>query len=223
MQRNNLTNNLWFTEEYFTGIDARGDLNERWSYRAGLYASDAARGLSRFDAGWFTLLSLTHRVAGLSDGDSGRIRIDYVYNDEDANAGTREFTNILSLVTLWELGPWGLRTDLSGGTGFTGQSNVWGVVAMPTYDFTRRIQAVLRYTYLRSVDDNGLRLTRYADRIVSGRGNQYNEVYAGVNVFFYGHKLKWQTGLEYDAMDDDANDGGAYRGWGLSTGFRIYW
>ena len=68
-----------------------------------------------------------------------------------------------------------------------------------------------------------MRLTRYADEIVQGEGNEYNEIYAGLNVFFYGHKLKWQTGLEYDSMRDDANDGGEYSGWGLSTGLRISW
>jgi phosphate-selective porin OprO/OprP len=81
----------------------------------------------------------------------------------------------------------------------------------------------LRYTYVSSAGDNGVRLTRYADRMVNGRGNEYNEIYAGLNVYFYGQKLKWQTGLEYASMEDDANDGGEYRGWGLSTGLRMYW
>ena len=223
MQRNNLANNLWFTDEYFTGIDAKGKFDDRWSWRAGLYASDDARGLSRFDAGWFTLLSGGYAFTGLGDGNSGRIRVDYVYNEEDPNAATSDFSNILSLVSIWQLADWGLRTDLSAGDGFGTQSDVWGLVLMPSYDFNRHVQAVLRYTYLSSAGDNGLQLTRYADRIVSGRGNRYNEIYAGINVFFYGHKLKWQTGLEYDDMRDAANDGGTYRGWGLSTGIRIYW
>jgi phosphate-selective porin OprO/OprP len=42
-------------------------------------------------------------------------------------------------------------------------------------------------------------------------------------VFFYGHKLKWQTGLQYTRMDDEADDGGEYDGWGITTGLRIYW
>ena len=223
MQRNNLTNNLWFTNEYFTGIDARGTIDQRWRYRAGVYSSDGSPELSRFDAGWFSLLSLGYRFTGMPEFDSGTIRVDYVYNDEDPNSATRDFSQVLSLVTQWKTGAWGLRTDLAGGAGYAGQSDVWGLVLMPSFDFSPRIQTVLRYTYMSSAGDNGLRLARYADRIVQGRGNEYNEIYAGLNVFFYGHKLKWQTGLEYDSMRDDANDGGEYAGWGLSTGLRVYW
>jgi len=168
-------------------------------------------------------VSLGYQFAGMPESDSGTIRFDYVYNDEDPDAATRDFSQVLSLVTQWKIGPWGLRTDLAGGTGYAGQSDVWGVVLMPSFDFSPRIQTVLRYTYLSSAGDNGLRLARYANRIVQGRGNEYNEIYAGLNVFFYGHKLKWQTGLEYDSMRDDANDGGEYSGWGLSTGLRVSW
>jgi phosphate-selective porin OprO/OprP len=94
---------------------------------------------------------------------------------------------------------------------------------MPFYDFNSHIQGVLRYTYLRSENENGLRLSRYDSRIVTDRGNEYNEIYAGFNVYFYGHKFKWQTGLQYTHMKDDADDGGKYKGWGLSTGLRLSW
>ncbi len=51
-----------------------------------------------------------------------------------------------------------------------------------------------------SAGDTGLQLTRYADEVVGSRGNKYSEVYAGLNGLFYGRKLKWQSGLEYDAL-----------------------
>ena len=223
MQRNNLSNNLWFSTEYFTGIGATGDVGRRWNYKAGIFASDSRNELSRFEGGYFTLLSLGYRIAVSPKLKNGLIRVDYVYNDEDADATTPDLSQVVSLVTEWETESWGLRTDFSAGKGYAGQSDLWGAVLMPFYNFTPRIQAVLRYTYVSSADDNGVRLSRYANAIVSGRGNEYNELYAGVNVYFYGQKLKWQTGLEYDAMTDDANDGGEYKGWGLSTGLRLYW
>ncbi|MDA9981607.1 hypothetical protein N9H39_02490, partial [Gammaproteobacteria bacterium] len=120
-------------------------------------------------------------------------------------------------------GPWGLWTDLSGGRGYAGQSDVWGLVLMPFYDFNPRLQAVLRYTFVTSGDENGVRLPRYAGEIVDGRGNDYNEIYLGFNVYFYNHKFKWQTGLEYAVMKDAASDVGEYRGYGLNTGLRFYW
>jgi phosphate-selective porin OprO/OprP len=223
MQRNNLSNNLWFTDEYFTGITAKGEVDKRWKYQAGIFSSDGADGLSRFDASYFTLLSLGYQFSETAKLTDGLIRMDFVYNDENANSATPDFSQVLSLVSKWESGPWGFRTDLSAGKGYAQQSDAWGLVLMPYYDFNPRIQTVLRYTYVSSTGDNGVRLTRYANSIVNGRGNEYNETYAGLNVYFYGQKLKWQTGVEYASMDDEANDGGEYRGWGLSTGLRLYW
>ena len=223
MQRNDLTNNLWFTGEYFTGFGAKGKVDENWSYNAGIFSSDGNDELSRFDASYFSLLSMGYHFTDTVKLTDSLIRIDYVYNDEDVNAATRDFSQVVSLVTKWATGPWGLWTDLSAGKGYAGQSDVGGVVLMPFYDFSPRIQAVLRYTWLSSAGDNGLRLPRYAGMIVDGRGNEYNEIYAGVNVYFNGHKFKWQTGLEYGSMKDDADDIGSYQGWGLNTGLRLYW
>lgn len=100
---------------------------------------------------------------------------------------------------------------------------MWGLVAMPFYEFTRRYQMVSRFTFVTSDGPNGLRLPRYVDEIVEGRGDEYTEIYLGFNAFFYGHKTKWQTGLEWEDMDDSAADGGQYDGWGVSTGLRLSW
>ncbi len=223
LQRNNLTNNLWFTSEYFTGITAKGKIDESWYYKVGLFSSDGNDELSRFEASYFTLLSLGYGFTKSPKLEHGLIRVDYVYNDEDINANTRDFSQILSLVTQWETGPWGLWTDLSAGKGYADQSNIWGVVLMPFYDFNPYIQVVMRYTYLNSEDDNGLRLPRYESKIIGSRGNEYNEIYTGLNVYFYDHKFKWQTGLEYASMRDGADDEGEYKGWGVNTGLRLYW
>jgi len=223
MQRNNLTNNLWFTSEYFTGFLAKGEIQGSWSYKAGVFSSDGSDELSHFDASYFTLASLGYYFIDSSILDKGLIRVDYVYNDEDVNADTRDFSQVLSMVTQWEMTSWGFWTDISAGKGYAEQSDVWGLVLMPFYNFNKHIQAVLRYTYLSSKDENGLRLGRYEREIVEGRGNEYNEIYGGINIYFYGHRFKWQTGLEYATMEDDAADKGKYRGWGLSTGLRLYW
>ena len=223
MQRNNLTNNLWFTSEYFTGLLANGEIGRNWSYTAGIFSSDSSDELSHFEASYFTLASLGYHFIDSSKFDKGLIRVDYVYNDEDVNADTRNFSQVFSLVTQWEIGPWAVWTDISAGKGYAEQSDVWGVALMPFYDFNRHIQTVLRYTYLSSKDDNGLRLGRYEKEIVEGRGNEYNEIYGGINIYFYGQKFKWQTGLQYTTMEDDADDGGKYEGWGISTGLRLYW
>lgn len=223
-QRNNLTNNIWFDVEYFTGLSIQGETGNAWLYRAGVYGSDGDKQLSDFNSGEFGLFSLGHSWAEALDYITALLRLDYVYNDEHPDAATQDLEQVASLVSEWEQGRWGLRTDLSGALGYGDQSDLWGLVLMPYYSVGEKIQLVFRYTYLSSDDHNGLRLARYERDISSGRGDEYSEYYAGVNVFFYQHKLKWQTGLALANMDDAADDGGAYDdGWGLTTALRIYW
>lgn len=246
MQRNNVTNNLWFTNEYFVGLHVSGTVDKRWSYRAGIFSGGNDEEFGFEDetafgqAGYFSLLSLGYNFAQSLNMDDALIRVDYVYSRKDESDpeeldknGTRDFDHVLTLASKWQSNGWGLWTDVSAGQGIVDQPDMWGLALMPFYSFNKHHQVVLRYTFLSSSDDNGVRLGRYENRIVDKdlegydyedeRGNRYNEVYAGYNLFFYGHKLKWQTGLQYTTMQDDADDGGEYSGWGLSTGLRMYW
>jgi phosphate-selective porin OprO/OprP len=96
-------------------------------------------------------------------------------------------------------------------------------MAMPYGNVTERLQLVGRYTLVESDGPNGVRLATYENRIVPGRGDAYHEGYIGANYFFYGHKLKLQTGLQYADLSDRADDGGAYSGMSWTTGLRIGW
>ena len=223
LQRNNLTNNLWFTAEYFTGVSVSGTTAQRWAYKAGFFSSDGSNELSYFEAAYFALLSLGYNFAEDLGLDNATIRFDYVYNQEDEDANTRDFSQVFSLVTKWKEDDWRLWTDFSAGQGYTGQSDLWGFALMPSYDIAPHIQLVFRYTYLKSTANNGVRLGRYEKEIVKGRGDEYNEIYGGLNVFFFGHKLKWQTGLQYSTLQDAAADGGENAGWGFTTGLRVSW
>ncbi|MDH3994092.1 MAG: OprO/OprP family phosphate-selective porin [Gammaproteobacteria bacterium] len=222
-ERNNVTNNLWFTAEYFTGISLSGKLNQGLSYKAGVFSSDDSDEWGLTHASYFTHTSLSYDWASGLGLEKAQVTLDYVFNDKDANANTRDFGHVVSLSSRWQQAQWGLQTDLSAGDGYYDQSDVWGLVLMPFYSFTEMTQLVLRYTYLSSDSDNGVRLNRYENRVVSGRGDEYNEYFAGLNLFFYGHKFKWQSGLQYTRMDDAAGDGGEYDGWGLTTGLRFSW
>ena len=223
MQRNNLTNNLWFTSEYFTGVSVSGDAGPDTQYKVGVFSSDGDDELSKFDGSYFTLLSLGRDFADAVELDKAVLRVDYVYNDKHRYADTRDLSHVVSISSQLARGPWQLATDLGYGHGHFGQSDLWGLVVMPMYNASETLQWLLRYTWLGSDDSNGLRLARYEREVVDGRGELYNEIYGGVNIFFYGHKLKWQTGLQYTVMEDDADDGGEYKGWGVSTGLRLSW
>ena len=110
MERNNLTNNLWFTEEYFNGILAGGKIAEAWSYKAGFFSSDGDPELGWDGASWFTLLSIGYSFPNTD------LRLDYVYQDEDENANTRPFEQVLSMTAKWHKNSLGIRGDLSFGS-----------------------------------------------------------------------------------------------------------
>jgi phosphate-selective porin OprO/OprP len=62
-----------------------------------------------------------------------------------------------------------------------------------------------------------VRLATYENTIVTGRGDRYHELYGGVNYYFYDHKLKLQSGLQFADLDD------TYSGTSWITGIRIGW
>ncbi len=223
LQRSSLTNNLWFTAEYFTGATIAARADNKTGYRLGIYSNDGDDEMSEFNASYFTLASVSRNLADRFAIDKAIVTLDYVYNKEHSAANTRDFSQIISLHSQWLKGKTGLATDLSAGEGYAEQANLWGFTLMPFYNQTERLQTVLRYTYIKSTGSNGIRLGRYENEIESGRGNRYNEIYAGFNVYFYGHQLKWQTGAQYVRMDDTAADGGKHEGWGLTSGLRASW
>ena len=62
LQRNNLTENVWFTEEYFTGVTLKSDFNNQWFYQAGVFASDDAEEIGVTDASYFLFASLDYAL-----------------------------------------------------------------------------------------------------------------------------------------------------------------
>jgi len=224
IDRSNLANNLWFTEEYFPGLSAGGEA-AGWNYFLGVFSAGAKNEeFGEFDGGAFVLGTVGFDFAKQLDVKKAELNLNYVYNTGDEpNSFTRPLEHVASVNFDFDAGKWGLRTDVSGGAGFGTQSDLWGGMIMPYYNLTKKLQAVTRYTYLKSVDDNGIRFARYENQVISGRGDQYQEFYAGLNYYFYKHKLKVQTGVQYADMNDQAGDGGAYSGWAWTTGFRISW
>lgn len=222
VDRSNLANNLWFTEEYAPGVSVSGESGP-WHYFLGWFTSDGNPEFGEFDAGTFVLGSVGYDFAKSLGADEALLRLDYVYQQPDeGNSATRPFEHIGSVNFNYKSGPWGMGADFSAGNGYGKQGDIFGLQVMPTYDITDKLQLVARYTYMNG-DDNSIRLARYENRVVSGRGDEYNEFYAGLNYYFYEHKLKWQTGVQYAMMNDSKNDGGEYDGWQVISGIRISW
>ena len=224
IDRSNLTNNIWFTQEYIPGISAAGEKGGI-VYNVGYFSSGAAdRGFGDSNGGEFVLATIGHDFADKLGAREALLRFNYVDNEPDLhNTFTRPLEQIGSLNFSYEQDRWGVRSDFSKAKGYLGQSDLDGFTVMPFYSFSPKLQVVARYTYLDSDDVNGIRFPRYTANVAQGRGDKYREIYLGVNYFWYGHKLKFQNGLEYADMSDSANDGGAYTGWTWTSGFRVSW
>jgi phosphate-selective porin OprO/OprP len=223
LERNNVSNNIWFPAEYHLGGSISGRL-DNWHYQAGAFSSSTGDEWGTNGGAAFMLLRLGYDFSKTLDASEALVAFDYVFNEpDDNNLSTRSLAHIFSSRFRYDNETWGLRADLSGALGYGGQSDLLGLVIMPFYHVTERIQVVGRYTYLLSFQPNGVRLSRYENRIETGTGDEFNEFFAGLNWFVYGSKFKLQTGIKYTMMDDEENDGGEYRGWGWTMGIRMSW
>ncbi|MEX0332112.1 MAG: porin [Puniceicoccaceae bacterium] len=223
-ERGSLSNNFWFTREYFFGATASGE-NETWSYKVGLFSNDRSDEIENVgEEGFFLLLSAGKDFGSSLNVDKASLRVDFVYNDEsDGRLGTNALETILSINGQYDNGPWHLWGDLSFAESFSGDSQ-WGLQIMPFYDINDTFQVVASYNYLSSSEDNGLRLNRYERRAYGGgRGDRLQDLYIGLNTYFYGHKLKWQNGFTFTDMKDSADDGGEFSGYGFTSAIRLYW
>jgi len=224
IDRSNLANNIWFGQEYMPGVSVSGR-SAPWNYRAGVYSSGAMnREYGRFNGGWFTMLAGGYDVGRRIGVREATLTGNYLHQRPDVNnTFTRRFEHIGSLHFRIEEPTWGVRGDVSKTAGYLGQRDVLGVMAMPFYNVTPKLQLVYRVTRLTSDGNNGLSLATYENRVVRGAGDRYTENYLGANYYFYAHRLKLQSGIQFADMRDRANDGGAYSGWSWTTGLRVGW
>jgi phosphate-selective porin OprO/OprP len=224
IDRSNLANNIWFPQEYLPGVSVFGRRGE-WNYRAAIFSAGAMnREFGEFSGGAVALGVVGHSFASALDAEEALLTGNYVYQSPDRdNTFTRQLQHIGSVNFRFEDQRWGARADLAAALGYLGQSDLWAFQAMPFVNLTDKFQAIARYTFVGSDGVNGIRLATYESRLVPGRGDRFNELYLGANYYFYGHKLKLQTGLQFTDMNDRANDGGEYSGVAWTMGLRVGW
>jgi phosphate-selective porin OprO/OprP len=220
LERGKIARNIWFTNEYFTGISFSGS-RENWDYLAGIYSSDEGPEFDEaFDYGKFGLLSLGYNFEESEYFDNSLIRFDLMVQEKDSLSPTPDHKNAFSIVTKLNKDKFNFWGDLSFSNGYDSQSDVWGIQLMPFYDFSENFQGVFSYTYVESDDPLDVDVTRY-ERDLAGRGDEMSEYFFGINYFFFGHKLKWQNAFQYTEMDNLGSK--VYEGWGYTSGLRISW
>lgn len=223
LERSNLSNNLYFPEQYMSGVHVSGRARG-WQWATGLFSGGTmSPEFGNFDAGNFWVSSVGYDFGPKLGVRKALLRADYVYNDPNPESdATRPLEQIGALVFQLDATKWGVSAEVTGGLGYGTQSDAAGFLVMPWCMLTEKLQLVGRYTCIASDEPRGLRFTRYENVLATGRGDEYQELYVGLNYYLYGHKLKLQTGWQYVEMKDSSNSGGAYSGWSWLSGLRIY-
>lgn len=230
IDRSAISNNIGMVEESIPGISFEGDRG-KWFYRAGVFTAGSADPyFGKFDAGTIGFVSTGWHFDEQWGLDKAFVRLDCLTQSDSAKNSTgspqpfsRNHQHAFSLSGQFTQGPWTLNVDLAASKGNGTQSDLKGLEFEPIYDFNEDWQLVFRYTYLQSKSANGIYPVRYESWVTPQRGDRYQEYYLGVNRYFYGHKLKWMLAVEHAHMHDSAADGGAYSGWGFTSGFRVSW
>ncbi len=223
-ERSLLVTQVWPVPEYLTGVSADGKLGRgRFLYRVGAFAGDLEEEFSDFDSGFGYLASVGYDFGKGTGLNRGRVHLDGFHNDGDpGNDALQDYENVLSLRSDSKFGKFGLLTDLIFAQGLRNVSDVWGFILLPSYDITKKLQAVIRYQHAGSDDPDGLiAIKRYEKAAGGGTGDNYNAGYGGLNYYFYGHKFKLMTGVEYSKLKGGTNAG--WDGWTVLAGIRMNW
>ena len=161
----------------------------------------------------------------------GSLHLDWLHNGDDPDGNAfKPYDNVVSLWHHGERDRFDMGIDLTVAQPSETGGHLFALTVEPGWILTRALfdnddplQLILRYQYATSSRDNGLLLQkRYEQNVTGGWGDQYQALYTGLNYFLYGHKLKLMAGGEFARMQDQADDGGKYRGWTWFGALRLY-
>ncbi len=239
IERNIMINNLGI--EYETGISVGGK-DGNWSYFAGAFNNDVRETsvddmeFGELDGGWSYIASVGYDLKEQFGTEKAVLRGDWIHMEHDADDDLlTRFDDAFAVSLNVKQGQWGVITEFlyaKGDDDIRHSGDMWGIYVMPSYDITKKLQVVARYTHASSGDDALRAQNRYergTDGIIhnspystdGGYGESYDAGYLGLNYYICGHKLKLMTGFEYASMDG-GEGGGDYDGWTWTSGLRMY-
>lgn len=206
-----------FKPNYTTGISAAGKIGH-WIYYTGVFSNTAEEVLG-IGGGTSGILTVGYDFKDAWHLDMAEWRVQGIYSSHsDEDRIWIYFDTGVATNLLLKKGKIGLNSELLFGTG--DKSDALGVMLMPTYDLTKKLQIVGRYQLATSNEDNGLvGQRRYENDSGGGPGDLYNAAYLGFNYRIYGDKLKLLGGVEYANMQGDKG----FDGFTFLTGVRVYW
>lgn len=194
-----------------------------WSLGAGVMTGGLDDDLELPDGDGGTAIQIN---IGRPLNESTEWRIDYLFNEGHAeNDALEPFRHTLSLNSESQWGAFNFQSDVILAESLEeGPGDLIGLVLMPSLAITSKLHGVFRYTYLRSSEDDGVRLSsryeRRVDNLGDERGKKYRALYLGANYLVYGNKLKVMLGLEHASMTRGAAP--SFEATTLLSAFRVY-
>jgi phosphate-selective porin OprO and OprP len=154
LERSILINNFGIDRE--TGVSIAGT-NGKWSYYTSLSNNDVRDSVDDevefgdLDGGWSYVASIGYDIKEHLGTDKAVLRFDYLHSShESEDDQLTKFDNGFAASLNVKQGKFGFITEALYGEGDNG--DMWGVYLMPTYDITKKLQVVARYTHARSSD-----------------------------------------------------------------------
>lgn len=217
-----------------TALTIEGTTAE-WSWRAGIYSNDTpatTAGSGSFGDGEFGDfnggVSFTlgggydfKNILGLEKAD---FRLDWLHSDrEPDDLVLARYDDILTATFFLKQEEATVIFEAFHASGGDGRnSDVFGFFIQPSYDIIPdKLQLVGRYSYASSEGPFGVIGQGRYERTVAdfgGRGDTYHSLYAGIQYFIYGEKLKVLAGTEWSRISGEEE---AYDGFTFLTGLRM--
>ena len=201
-----------------------------WLYHLGAYNNERVDEISHFNGGSMILGKIGYDYTQRTGFDLAEVKFQYLHNtdpgfaDSVTNLASPSYSDCVSISNQITAGPFGLTTEFLWGDGVNGRSDVCGLMAMPTYFFTEKLQLITTFEFAGSREDNGVILpTRYealSAHVGDKAGDAYFAGFAGLNYYIHSHNLKLMSGVKYSYLDGGSH-GGDFDGWTMLAGVRI--
>lgn len=186
-----------------TGIVAEGKAG-KFTWQSGAYSNEVNREFGTFKGSYSYGAGVGYDLKEELGWKRADVRLDWIHSGHDADdTQLNRYDNIVSATFWGQNGPWGAVFETFFASGAEGRyEDVAGFYILPTYDVTKKLQIVGRYSFatgdgLASLDGQ----SRYErEPTGSAQGSQYHAFYLGGQCFINGDKLKLLAGAEYATL-----------------------
>lgn len=195
---------------------------------------------AREDTGILAVAKIGYNLGTAMGVEKMHVGIDYQYNSQPGTgadfksglgrvgiASSPRYNHTVAINADFAQGPYSVNAEAiyaNNDNSPTAQGNAYGFQIMPAVFVAKSLQLVTRFQHAQSDGPVGLTLPGRYDALSGANttGDDYYAIYAGLNYYLCGHKLKVMTGVEYARMDGEANNGNDYEGITYLVGARMF-